>query len=112
MRLCSSVGDHDLLEVLSSLQRYSYTADEQRRDPFPGFFNRRLRPLALAGEQIARGILEAVAGTRSDADGTSHLGKQYPALVEMLGAGSSWLPAFQKLMSEGQTSDKAGEPSH
>ena len=96
--------DHDLLEVLSSLDRYSYTADEQRRDPFPGFFNRRLRPLALAGEHLARGILEALPSAPGDADGSVHHGKRYPALIEMLGVGSSWRPTFQKLMSDGQTS--------
>ncbi len=100
--------DHDLLEVLFSLQRYSYTADEQRRDPFPGFFNRRLRPLALAGEQLARGVLEASASTQSDAGGPSHSGEPFPALVKMLGTGSSWLPAFRRLISDGHTSDKGG----
>ena len=99
--------DHDLLEVLSSLERYSYTADEQRRDPFPGFFSRRLRPLALAGEQLARGVLETAAST--NAGGMGHRGEGYSALIKVLGTGSSWLPAFQKLVGDGQTSDKAGD---
>ncbi|MYH67248.1 MAG: hypothetical protein F4152_01330 [Dehalococcoidia bacterium] len=101
--------DHDLLEVLSSLQRYSFTAHDRRTDPFPGFFNRRLRPLALAGEQLLRGIWEAARNAQGAEEGLSHQGKPYTALMEELGAGASWLPIFQKLVSTGHTSDKKGE---
>ena len=101
--------DHDLLEVLSSLQRYSFTADDRRSDPFPGFLNRRLRPLALAGEQLLRGIWEAAAGAQGDEDSPWHQGKKYHSLMEALGAEALWLPIFQKLASTSHTSDKDGE---
>ena len=50
--------DHSLLEVLHSLQHYSYTRADRRRDRYPGFFHRGLRPLALSGEQLARHIVD------------------------------------------------------
>ena len=49
---------HDLYEVLTGLQNYSYSLAEQWRDGYPGFLHRRLRQLALAVEQLARGILD------------------------------------------------------
>ena len=88
--------DQDLLEVLYSLQRYSYTSTDLRRDRFPGFFHRRLRSLALSGEQLASGILDAQ-------------GQRYSGLVKTLGEESSWLALFEKLVSTGQTSDKLGD---
>ena len=88
--------DQDLLEVLYSLQRYSYTSTDLRRDRFPGFFHRRLRSLALSGEQLASGILDAQ-------------GQRYSGLVKTLGEESSWLASFDKLVSTGQTSDKLGD---
>ena len=99
--------DHDLLEVLYSLQRYTYTRTDLRRDRFPGFFHRALRFLALSGEQLARGILDARA-ERGYEESESHHGEPYGKLVKILGNDSSWLSPFEKLISTGQTSDKQG----
>ena len=104
--------EHDLAEVLYSLQRSSYTDADQRGDRFPGFLNRRLRPLALAGEQLARCILDTLpepAHDASDAMVVSHHGRSYSELIEILGAESSWLPHFKRLVSRGATSDKRGD---
>ena len=90
---------HDLWEVLYSLQRYHYTDTEQRRDRFPGFRNRRLRPLALAVEQLTRAILEEAANcshpTESHSEDCPH-GKTLRRLVQVLGRGSAWLPEFER----------------
>ena len=99
--------DHDLLEVLYSLQLYSYTSTDLRRDRFPGFAHRRLRPLALSGEQLASGILDARAERGHEAS-ASHHGEPYGKLVKILGKDSSWLSPFWNLISTGQTSDKQG----
>ena len=98
---------HDLLEVLYGLQLYSYTSTDVRSDRFPGFAHRRLRPLALSGEQLARGILDARA-ERGHEESESHHGEPYSKLVKILGKHSSWLSPFWKLISTGQTSDKQG----
>ncbi len=102
VQFCS---DHDLLEVLYSLQRYAYTSADRRRDRYPGFFHRRLKPLAMSGEQLARGILEAQAEHQKSVK--SH-GMRYSQLVMTLGEGLPWLAPFETLISTGQTSDKQG----
>ena len=101
--------DHDLLEVLYSLQLYSYTSTDLRRDRFPGFAHRRLRPLALSGEQLARGILDARA-ERGHEESESHHGEPYGKLVKILGKDSSWLSPFEKLISTGPDIGQTGEP--
>lgn len=95
--------DHDLLEVVYNLQLYSYSSADLRRDRFPGFIHRRLRPLALAGEQLARGILHARAEHGHEASVNLHK-KGYRELVEFLGSDSSWLDPFRNL----NTSDRQG----
>ena len=103
--------EHDLLEVLHSLQRSLYTDADRRTDRFPGFLNRRLRPLALAGEQLAHCILDTSPERdldASDATPVGHYGQKYSRLIEILGRESTWLPRFKKLVSAAQTSDKHG----
>ena len=99
---------HDLWEVLYSLQRYHYTDTEQHRDRFPGFRNRRLRPLALAVEQLTRAILEEAAAcnhpTESHAEDCPH-GKALRRLVEVLGRDSTWLPEFGRTDTGDLTGD-------
>ena len=97
----------DLLEVLYGLQCYSYSSADLRRDRFPGFTHRRLRLLALSGEQLARGILDARA-KRGHEESVNQFGIPYSRLVRTLGAGLPWLAPFEKLISTGQTSDKQG----
>ena len=99
--------DRDLLEVLYSLQRYSDSSADLRRDRFPGFVHRRLRLLALSGEQLARGVLDARA-EREHEEPVKHLGMRYSSLVRTLGEGMPWLAPFEKLISTGQTSDRQG----
>ena len=104
--------DHDLLEVLYSLQRSSYTDADRRADRYPGFFNRRLRPLALAGEQVLQAILESRAGGEldtSEATTMPHYRRNYSELIKIIGQDSAWLPHFKTLMSNGMTSDKGGD---
>ncbi|MDE0269025.1 MAG: hypothetical protein OXI96_08325 [Acidimicrobiaceae bacterium] len=93
--------EHDLYEVLTGLQNYSYTGTERQHDRYPGFFHRRLRPLALAVEQLVRGILDATQ--------EPHHGKSLAKLIEAIGQKSCWLAQFQSLISEGATSDKDKE---
>ena len=101
--------DHDLWEVLFGLQRYSYTDADLRRDRNPGFFHRGLRQLALAGEQLARGILDARADSAYEVS-ASHHGKPYSELVMILGeAGAPWLIRFKSLIGSGRTSDRQGD---
>ena len=88
--------DHDLLEVLYGLQRYTYASTDLRRDRFPGFFHRGLRLVALSGEQLARGILHARAEGGHEASANLH-GKGYRTLVRILGKNSSWLTPFKAL---------------
>lgn len=88
--------DHDLLEVLYGLQHYSYTSADQRRDRYPGFLHRRLRPLALSGEQLARGILDTQAERGHEESSDQHR-SGYRGLVKILGKGSSWLAPFSDL---------------
>ena len=88
--------DHDLLEVLHSLQHYSYTRADLRKDRFPGFTHRRLRLLALSGEQLARGILDARAEGRHESS-VNHHKSGYRELVKILGKDSSWLGPFRDL---------------
>ncbi len=101
--------DHDLFEVLHGLQCYSYSLADLRRDRFPGFDHRRLRPLALAGEQLAHGILDTRAEHGHEAS-ESHHGQPYNKLIKILGNNSSWLARFKKLISDGHSSDKKGNP--
>ena len=101
--------DHDLWEVLFGLQRYSYTDADLRKDRYPGFFHRGLRQLALAGEQLARGILDAQPDSAYEAS-ASHHGKPYSELIVILGeAESPWLTRFKSLIGSGRTSDKQGD---
>ena len=102
---------HDLWEVLYSLQRYSYTDAAQRRDRFPGFRNRRLRPLALAVEQLTRAVLEGAANCNHPAESHSREcphGKTLRPLVEVLGRTSTWLPEFKKADTGDLTGDHPG----
>lgn len=101
--------DHDLWEVLFGLQRYSYTDADLRRDRNPGFFHRGLRQLALAGEQLARGILDA-QGDLGHEGSVSHHGEPYRKLVMILSkAEAPWLTRFKSLIGSGRTSDKQGD---
>ncbi|MYD07368.1 MAG: hypothetical protein F4X07_10460 [Acidimicrobiaceae bacterium] len=95
----------DLLEVLSGLQRYTYSHAELRRDRFPGFFHRGLRMLAMSGEQLARGVLDERA--EHEESDKPH-GMPYSQLIMTLGEGLTWLAPFKKLISDRQTSDKQG----
>ena len=103
--------DHDLWEVLDGLRRYSYTDADLRRDRFPGFGTRRLRPLALAVEQLTRAILEEAAAcnhpTESHAEDCPH-GKGLRRLVEVLGLDSTWLPEFRRTDTGDLTKDDPG----
>ena len=103
--------DHDLWEVLYSLQRYSYTDADQRRDRFPGFRNRRLRPLALAVEQVTRAILEGASSCSHPAETHSREcphGKTLRPLVEALGGSSTWLPDFKRACTSDLKGDDPG----
>ncbi len=98
--------DNDLVEALRSLQQESFTDDDRRRDRFPGFLNRRLRPLALAVEQLLRVLLEV----RSQCNHAPHQGdcphnKTLRPMVRVLGRDSTWLPHFDRL----RTDDGDGE---
>ncbi len=98
--------ENDLFEVLRSLQHESFTDDDQRRDRFPGFLNRRLRPLALAVEQLLRALLEV----ESPCSHTPHQddcphNKTLRPMVQILGRDSAWLPHFKPL----KTGDGAGD---
>ena len=88
--------DHDLLEILYGLQRYTYTSTDLRRDQFPGFFHRGLRFLALSGEQLARGILHARAEGGHEAS-VNLYEKGYGGLVRIIGKDSSWIARFRRL---------------
>ena len=88
--------DHDLLEVLYGIQRFTYTNADLRRDRFPGFFHRGLRLVALSGEQLARGILDAPTERGHD-ESMNHHGSGYRGLVKILGKDSSWLAQFMDL---------------
>ena len=92
---------HDLFEVLAALQGYSFTTADQQRDNYPGFLHRRLRPLALAVEQLARGIL----GTTPN----PHHGKSLTKLLQFIGANSPWLTHFNSLFGNRKTSDRQGD---
>ena len=92
---------NDLFEVLLGLQNYSYSLADQRRDGYPGFLHRRLRPLALAVEQLARGILDAAK--------QPHHGKSLPGLIKIIGAGSTWLPHFDSQIKRRVTWDTKGD---
>ena len=103
---------HDLWEVLYSLQRYSYTDTDQRRDRFPGFRNRRLRPLALAVEQLIRAILDEAANCNHPTESHSKDCPQRKALrplVQVLGRCSGWLPEFRKTDTGDLKGDDLGE---
>ena len=101
--------DHDLWEILYTLQRFSFTEADLRKDRYPGFFHRGLRPLALSGEQLARGILDAQADLGHEAS-TTHHGKKYSDLIILLGEVTSpWLTRFKSLLGKGLTSDKQGD---
>ena len=93
--------EQDLYEVLTGLQNYSYSLAEQRRDGYPGFLHRRLRPLALAVEQLARGVL--------DAAGEPHHGKSLTGLIRVIGADSMWMQHFKPLVKERVTWDTQGD---
>ena len=92
---------NDLFEVLLGLQHYSYSLADQRRDGYPGFLHRRLRPLALAVEQFARGILDTAK--------QPHHGKGFSELIQVIGEGSTWLQHFNSLFGDGATSDNQGD---
>lgn len=89
---------NDLYEVLIGLRNYTYSLTDQRRERYPGFFHRRLRPLALAAEQFTRGILDTAQ--------QPHHGKPFGKLLKMVGTDTLWLEQFSLLMKQGETSDK------
>ena len=93
--------EHELFEVLSGLAGFIVTWDDLRRDRFPGFRHRRLRPLALAVEQFTRGILSAMPEAPH--------GTPLRELFRSLGADAPWVAEFKRLMGSGLTSDKTGE---
>jgi len=95
---------NDLFEVLYGLQAYSYTTSDLRHDNYPGFLHRRLRPLALAAEQLARGILDT---TKEPLHGEGFRG-----LIRFIGAGLPWLGHFEWLIGQGMTSDRQGDLNH
>ena len=99
--------DRDLLEVLYSVQRYSYSLADLRRDRFPGFAHRRLRLLALSGEQLTRGVLDARAERGHEAPENNHRAG-YRELVKTLGRDSTWLAPFRHL----KTSDSGQGDLH
>lgn len=92
---------HELFEVLTGLEMYSFSEEDLQRDRYPWFLYRRLRPLALAVEHLARGILESA--------GLPHQGHHLSKLYQTLGSGAPWVRELQALLSQGITSDKAGE---
>ena len=61
--------------------------------------------LALAGEQLARGVLDERA---EHEESEKPHGMPYSKLVMTLGERLPWLAPFEKLISTGQTSDKQG----
>ena len=94
---------HELFEVLSALADYSFTDGDLQRDRFPGFLHRRLRPLALAVEQLLHGVL--------DAAGKSRPGDNLTTALQTLGEGSLWVEDFNRRVSQGETSDKQEDRS-
>ena len=93
--------EHELFEVLTGLADYFFTEEDLRRDLFPGFTRRQLRPHALAVEQLTRGLLGTI-------DQPMH-GKPLSELLKSLGEGSTWVCEFKRMISRGQTSDKKGD---
>ncbi len=87
---------HNLREVLYGLQCFSYSTADLRKDRFPGFAYRRLRMLALSGEQLARGILE-VGAERGYKASLNHYKAGYRDLVKTLGRDLSWIAPFRDL---------------
>lgn len=98
---------HDLVEVLTSLQSYLFTTTDQHRDRLPGLLNRRLRPLALAVEQLARVLVEESPQLRP-ADGSS-MPRTLWGFIQRLGQGCSWTAEFKKLRSSDQRDDGPGD---
>lgn len=92
---------HELFEVLTGLGSYSFSDDDLHRDRFPGFLHRRLRPLALAVEQLTRGIVEEAS--------KPHAGKRLPELLKTLGDSRPWISQFDAIKSEGNAADMAGD---
>lgn len=95
---------HELFEVLYGLQAYSYTTSDLRHDNYPGFLHRRLRPLALAVEQLARGILDTTQ--------EPPYGEGFREIIKFIGAGFPWLGHFERLIGQGMTSDRQGNLNH
>ena len=115
---CGDLGDpaedivafclnHDLLEVLMSLRSYSFTITDQHHDRFPGLLNRRLRPLALAVEQLARVIVEESPHLRSS-DGSS-APRSLRGLLQLLGQRCSWTREFKDLRTSEENDDRPGD---
>ena len=94
--------EHDLFEVLSALANYSFTEDDLRRDRFPGFTYRRLRPLALAVEQLTRGILSATPEPMHE--------KRLSEVLKRLAEDSTQLDEFKHLRGPSGTSETNGDP--
>ena len=115
---CGDLGDpaedivqfclnHDLLEVLMSLQSYSFTITDQYHDRVPGLFNRRLRPLALAVEQLAHVLVEESPHLRPS-EGSS-MPRSLRELIRFLGQGCSWTADLKRLKSSDQNDDRPGD---
>ena len=104
--------DQDLWEVLYSLQQYTYTEADERVDRFPGFRNRRLRPLDLAVEQLTRAILEEAANC--DHPKEAHFAdcphrKTLRSLILKLGWGCTWLAQFDEAKAGDRAEDESGD---
>ncbi len=92
---------HELFEVLTGLADYFFTEEDLRRDLFPGFTYRQLRPHALAVEQLARGIF----GTTSDPMHREGLSE----LLKSLSKDPSRFDEVKDLMGSDRASDKKGD---
>ena len=99
--------EHDLLEVLMSLQSYSFTITDQHHDRVPGLLNRRLRPLALAVEQLARVLVEESSHLRPSEG--SRMPRSLREFIRLLGQGCSWIAEFKRLESSDQNDDRPGD---
>jgi hypothetical protein len=90
--------NNELFETLKGVEVYSYSDREVRADRYPWFLYRRLRPLALAVEQLARAILEIANRPEP--------GEPMSALFTALARGEPWEVEYNRLLGGGYTSDK------
>jgi len=104
-------GNGAVREAIRETLSAEATAADLRRDRFPGFFHRGLRPLALAVEQLTRAILEVAAKCEHPAENHSaecpH-GKTLRPLIEVIGRDSTWLQEFREADSHDLKGDAPG----